>query len=58
MGQVPCLVIEGKAAMDVVMSLVRAALTLGVIAAVIILIAVFFIVVFTLGTGIDKHLNQ
>lgn len=44
--------------MDVVMSLVRAALTLGVIAAVIILIAVFFIVVFTLGTGIDKHLNQ
>lgn len=44
--------------MDLVMSLVRAVLTFGVIAAIIILIAVFFIVVFMLGTGLDKRLNQ
>ncbi|HWV24897.1 MAG TPA: hypothetical protein VNZ58_11970 [Thermomicrobiales bacterium] len=40
------------------MSLVRAVLTFGVIAAIIVLIAVFFIVVFMLGTSLDKRLNQ
>jgi len=44
--------------MDLVMSLVRAVLTLGAVAAIIILIAVFFIVVFMVGTGLDKRLNQ
>jgi len=44
--------------MDLVMSLVRAVLTFGVIAAIIVLIAVFFIVVFMLGTSLDKRLNQ
>lgn len=44
--------------MDLVMSLVQAILTFGAIAAIIILVAVLFIVVFMLGTGLDKRLNQ
>lgn len=44
--------------MDLVMNLVRAVLTLGVVAAVILLIAVFFIVVFTLGASLDKRIHQ
>jgi len=44
--------------MDLVMSFVRAGLTLGAMAAIIIAIAVLFTVVFTLATGMDKRVNQ
>lgn len=44
--------------MELVWSLVRAALTLGAVAAIILLIAALFIVVFMLGTNLDKRVNQ
>jgi hypothetical protein len=44
--------------MDLVMSLIRAGLTLGVLALILIGIAVFFTVVFMLATSMDKRVSQ
>ena len=44
--------------MDLIMSLVRAVLTFGVLALILIGIAVFFTVVFMLATSLDKRVNQ
>lgn len=44
--------------MDLVMSLIRTALTFGVLALILIAIAVFFTVIFMLGTSMDKRIGQ
>lgn len=44
--------------MDLIMSLIRVGLTLGAIALILMGIAVFFTVIFTLGSSIDKRVNQ
>lgn len=44
--------------MDLIMSLVRAGLTLGALALILIGIAVFFTVIFMLATSMDKRVSQ
>lgn len=44
--------------MDLILGFLRAGLTLGAMAIIIIAIAVLFTVVFTLATGLDKRVNQ
>jgi hypothetical protein len=44
--------------MDLVMSLIRAGLTLGALALILIGIAVFFTVIFMLAASLDKKVSQ
>ena len=44
--------------MDLVMSLLRAGLTFGALALILIAIAVFFTVIFMLATSLDKRVGQ
>lgn len=44
--------------MDFVVGLVQAALTLGAIALILVLIAGLFMIVFSLGTMMDKRINN
>ena len=44
--------------MDILLGLIQAAITVGAIALVIILVAALFPIVFSLGTGIDKRINN
>lgn len=44
--------------MDIVMELVKAALTVGVVAVVIGLIAYLFPLVFSIGTAMDRRMHE
>jgi hypothetical protein len=44
--------------MDIVIGIIRAVLMLGFIGLVIFLLAVLFIVVFGIGTGIDRRMQE
>ncbi len=44
--------------MDLVEGLIKSVLTIGVVALVILAMAALFVIVFTLATSFDKHINQ
>lgn len=48
---------ERRGKVDILIELVKAAITLGVLAAIIIILAGLFIVILSLATGIDDHVQ-
>lgn len=44
--------------MDILIGLIKAALTLGVIVAIILALAALFMIVFSIATGIDRRIQE